>query len=218
MSAPQHRINPDQPQRELIRAAGVVLRASGIVVHGTETVYGLAARWDSWPAIQRVAAIKWRALDKPLSVMVDDPGQIYDLIGWRNATLETLLERVFPAPLTLVLPRRKPLHPDYWNQFPDLGIRCPDHALSRALAAECGSSIITTSANLAGDPPPVSAGELSPVIRDGVDLILDSGIAPHQVPSTVVRLDPERWTVQVLREGAWPVDRLEQVLAALRSE
>ncbi|RMI00516.1 MAG: Sua5/YciO/YrdC/YwlC family protein, partial [Calditrichaeota bacterium] len=138
------RIDPRAPEKGLLVQAAEVLRKGGVVLHPTETVYGLAARWDSEAALEKVSRIKGRPPQQPYSIMVHQADTIPELLGWQSALLEGLVKAFFPGPVTLLLPRRKTLAPEYWNRFSYLGFRMPEHRLSRELIRLTGTPLITT--------------------------------------------------------------------------
>lgn len=206
------RIEADNPDPQLLRKTAEYLHRSGVILHATETVYGLAARWDDETALQKVSRIKRRPAAQPYSILITDIESVLSLAGWKSAALRRLLEALFPAPLTLLLPRKRPLTPNFWNQFPEIGFRMPDHTLSRELVRQAGVPLITTSANLSGEAPPVNIAEVNREILSGVDCALDSGVCPLKAPSTVVRIDLESRNYTIVRPGAFPEQRLQEII------
>ncbi len=188
---------------------GNVLQNGGIVCHPTETVYGLAVRWDSSKGIERLTALKGRAPDKPYSLLVSDTRQIVDMLGWSTPKLQKLLETLYPAPVTLILAHQQTFKLDFWNQFESLGFRLPDHQLSLALVEAAGAPIITTSANSAGQPPPVSATDVEAQIASGADILVDAGPCREGLPSTIISLDLESGTFDCFREGKFSAEAFE---------
>jgi L-threonylcarbamoyladenylate synthase len=82
--------------------------------------------------------------------------------------------------------------------------------VARTLAREAGGALVSTSANLAGEPPPVSAGALAPALRARLDAVLDGGLTPGGLPSTVAAL--EEGALRVVRAGAIAPQALERAL------
>jgi L-threonylcarbamoyladenylate synthase len=83
-----------------------------------------------------------------------------------------------------------------------VGVRVPGSAVARALAAAAGGAIVSTSANVSGEPPPVDARALSAALRARIDHVLDAGPTPGGLPSTVV--DVTGGALQLVRAGAVP--------------
>lgn len=205
------KINAKNPEPQKLQEAVRYLKSSGVVAHGTETVYGLAVQWSDWEAIQILSHIKRRSLKQPYSIMVDAADDIIDLSGWDSPPLRRLLERIFPGPITLLLPRKRHFELEYWNQFQDIGFRLPDHRLSRELVREAGVPLITTSANISGEPSPASAQEISEKISNNVDLVIDSGVCPFKVPSTIISIEVSRRDFKVIRSGAFSIEQFNQI-------
>ncbi len=195
--------------QQAIKQAGECLQNEGVVIHATETVYGLAARWDREVALKRVAQIKGRALQQPFSIMVSTVDQILQIEPFLPPQVQQFLQQLFPAPVTVLLPRSKALPVSYWNQFPLIGFRLPDHKLSRELVVAAGSPLITTSANFSGQPSPKKADDIPKELIQRVDLILDSGPTAGGVPSTIVEISKNWQELTLVREG--PVS-LEKIL------
>lgn len=209
------RVDSDNPAPHLLKKAAEYLNRGGVILHATETVYGLAARWDDETALQKVSQIKRRPPEQPYSIMIDEIEAALALSGWNSPELRRLLEALFPAPLTLLVPRKRLLKPVFWNQFPEIGFRMPDHLLSRQLVQQAGVPLITTSANFSGEPPPVSIAEVQQEILTAVDCALDSGVCVLKVPSTVVRIEVESANYTILRPGAFPEQRLQELIKSV---
>ena len=121
-----------------------------------------------------------------------------------------ILKRLFPAPLTVLLPRRKSLDSDYWDQFPNLGFRCPDHVLSQRLLRMTGEPLITTSANFRGEPAPTNFKELSQNIKQKVSIILDGGQTKEKISSTIIEINLVSRDIKMIRKGALSMKEIEK--------
>jgi len=172
-----------------LQEAALVLRRGGLVVLPTETVYGVAAREDRPDAVARLTALK-DGRGKPWSHAVADLSTLDSRLAPLPQSAQRLIERWWPGPITLVLPRR---------DGGRLGVRVPGHAFTRELAAEAGVALLLPSANLPGAPPARSAQELQPQLLELVDLIVDDGPCPLGEASTVVAPAPA--CLLLLREG-----------------
>lgn len=165
----------------------------------TDTVYGLAALPTVPGATDRLFALKGRAEDQPLAVLVADAGQALALAEPPPAAVAALVDRHWPGPLTLVLRRRAGARGLELGGDPGtIGLRCPDHDLVRAIASRVGP-LATTSANRHGQPTPVSAAEAAAALDGPVDLVVDGGRCAG-LASTVLDATVEPW--KILREGA----------------
>lgn len=200
---------------DAVAAAAAALRDGGVVAVPTDTVYGIAALPTVPGATGRLFELKGRGADVPVAVLCADAGQALGLAdpSTLGEDVRRIAERLWPGPLTLVLDRRPGLAWELGRPAETVGVRCPDHALVRALAAEVGP-IATTSANRHGEPtPPTAAGVVealgatgAPGGTQGLALVLDGGpcAAP---PSTVVDATGSTW--RVLREGEITLSRVE---------
>jgi L-threonylcarbamoyladenylate synthase len=193
----------------VIRAVAAVLRRGGIVAYPTETFYGLGALARDAAAVDRLARAKGRPDGKPLPVLAADRAQAEEVavLGEDGARLA---DRFWPGPLTLVLPARPGLAPAVTAGTGTVGVRVAGSDVARALAAEAGGAIVSTSANEAGEPPPARVEDLSAALRARLDAVLDAGPAPGGLPSTVVALGAG--AVRLVREGAVPFERVRDAL------
>lgn len=188
----------DGLQQAVDRAAEVLL-AGGCVVLPTDTVYGVAALAAMPGAAGRLFAAKGRAADHPLAVLVAGVDQVLPLVATPSAAARRAMARHWPGPLTLVLLRAAEARAMELGGDPDtIGVRCPDHAFVRALAARVGP-IATTSANRTGEPTPATARDAARSLIVRPDLVVDGGPAVRPA-STVLDATAQPW--RVLRIGA----------------
>jgi L-threonylcarbamoyladenylate synthase len=182
-----------------LEEAAEVLRRGGIVVYPTETLYALGARADDAAALLRLARAKLRPEGKPLPLLAADLDQVLRVARLEGAAAR-VAARLWPGPLTLVLPALPSVEGAVTAGSGTVGVRIPGSALARALAARAGFPLVSTSANPAGGPPPSRVSELDPALLPLVDHVLDGGPTPGGPPSTVALL--EGGEIRVLREGA----------------
>jgi L-threonylcarbamoyladenylate synthase len=176
-----------KPTRAGLTRAAQLIRAGGVIAFPTDTVYGLGAAADDEIARRRIYRIKGRPAGLPLILMVAAESQ---LEGWvhLDSRAEALVRRWWPGPLTLIL---------HAKGGGTLGVRIPQHEVALELLRAAGP-LMTTSANLHGKDPALSAAEAG--VLNGVAAVLDGGVAPGGTASTVLDLTgPEP---HVLREGA----------------
>jgi L-threonylcarbamoyladenylate synthase len=181
----------------VVEKAAAALRAGGVIVLPTDTVYGLAALPTVPGATQRLFELKGRGVDVPVAVLCADAEQALDLADEPSERVQQVAERYWPGPLTLVLRRRAGLGYQLGDPSTTVGVRCPDHDLVRAIAAEVGP-IATTSANPHGEPTPADAAGVAAIFGRRVALVLDGGACVGS-PSTVIDATGETW--KVLRQG-----------------
>lgn len=187
---------------EAAERAAAALRAGGVVVVPTETVYGLAALASHPTATHALFERKGRQADVPIAVLCADAEQALELAEAPSDAARSLAARHWPGPLTLVLPRCA--HVDWALGEPatTIGVRCPDNDLVRAVARLVGP-LATTSANRHGLPTPATALAAAEQLLGPVDLVVDGGEL-HGTPSTVV--DVTGRSPRVLRQGSLVID------------
>lgn len=207
------RINPDQPDEDVLRRAARILSAGGILIHPTETVYGLAALYSREDALMKTVAIKGRSPAQPFSIMVNSVRQILEISGVGETWVEAFLQELFPAAVTVLIPRLRELSINFWNQFPFLGFRYPQHILSTRLVEVVGEPLITTSANLSGEPPVHRFADLSPVLLKKADLALDGGETAEKIPSTIIKIRVAEKRIEQVREGALDWEKIQNLFA-----
>jgi len=188
--------------REVARIAEV-LRRGGIAVYPTETFYGLGALLDAAAALRRLAAAKLRPAGKPLPLVAADTGMAFSLWAEVRPVARALAARFWPGPLTLVAAARAGLPPEVASGG-TVGVRVPGSAAARELSRLSGGALVATSANLSGDAPVTRVEDLDPGILARVDAVLDGGVTPGGLASTVV--DVTGPGVALVRAGAvpWP--------------
>ncbi len=201
------------PDGDAARVEAVrVLQAGGIVALPTDTVYGLAADLAAPGAIERLFSAKQRPGDRAVMLLLADAAQARNLATWTPAA-EALAAAFWPGGLTLVLAQRpdRSLPSELTGGRPTIGLRLPDHAAPRALAAALGP-LPVTSANVSGLPEAAHASEIRDQLGASIDLILDGGPARGGPASTVV--DCSGVGTRILREGAISTDAVAACLTA----
>jgi L-threonylcarbamoyladenylate synthase len=193
-------------------AAVAALRGGGVVALPTDTVYGIAVALETVGGIERLFHVKRRPPDKGIMLLLADAAQAAT-IGTMGAAGMALAEAFWPGGLSVIVPRRPDvdLPAALTGGAPTIGLRVPDHEAPRALAGVVGP-LPTTSANVSGLPEARDAAEIVTQLADGVDLILDGGLAHGGPASTVVDCTGARPVI--LREGAIPISRVARVLDA----
>jgi tRNA threonylcarbamoyl adenosine modification protein (Sua5/YciO/YrdC/YwlC family) len=176
----------------LLRAAQL-LRSGAVLAFPTDTVYGLGASADDEVARRRIYQIKGRPVGLPLILMVAAESELEGYVHV-DSRAEAMMRRWWPGPLTLIL---------HAKGGGTLGVRIPKHKVALGLLRHSGP-LMTTSANLHGREPAMSADEAGNLV--GVMAVVDGGAAPGGTASTVLDLTgPEP---HVLREGAIPTPEL----------
>lgn len=187
----------------------------------TETVYGLAGNaWDA-AAVAGIFAVKERPRFDPLIVHIPQPAQGFRLadlwqtglvpVGTGDPNLEGLLQRCWPGPLTVVLPRDGRVLDLVTAGLETVAIRMPAHPLAQALLQAAGIPLAAPSANRFGHISPTTAEAVWSELAGRIPYILDGGPCPVGVESTIIRyLGQGHW--QCLRPGGIPIATIAEIL------
>jgi L-threonylcarbamoyladenylate synthase len=193
---------PPRTEQALDRAADR-LREGGLVAIPTETVYGLAADALDDEAVRGIFRAKGRPAGNPLIVHVADVAMARSLAAEWPEAAERIAARLWPGPVTVVVPRNDRVPDAVTAGGPTVAIRCPAHRLTRRLIEKAGRPLAAPSANRSEAVSPTTAHHVLESLGGRIDLILDGGPCPRGIESTVVdcTVSPPR----ILRPG--PVDR-----------
>jgi L-threonylcarbamoyladenylate synthase len=202
----------DDEQAQIAKAAAA-LKAGGLVILPTETVYGLAADAGDARAVAAVYAAKGRPAFNPLIAHVADLAMARGIARF-DARAEALAQRFWPGPLTLVLPVADAAAVcDLARAGLDsVAVRAPAHPLSHALLAAFGGPLVAPSANRSGRPSPTTFADALEETGEHAAAALDGGPCAIGLESTVVALLDEP---RLLRPGSVTRAEIEAVIGAL---
>lgn len=199
-------INNQNPQLRLVRRAVETIRAGGIVIYPTDTVYGMGCDLFNKKGIDRIYEIQRRDRKKPLSFVCAD---LKDISRYARVTDEAykIMRRLLPGPYTFVLDASRLVPKMILPKRQTTGIRVPDNRICQALVAELGSPVISASVKdedgeLLSDPRIIEE-----LFGRRVDMIIDGGIIVAK-PSSVISILEEG--PEVLREGKGDVSAFLQ--------
>ena len=188
-----------------LQRAAERLRAGGLVVFPTETVYGLGGNGLDPDAANRIYAAKGRPSDNPLILHLTDPAEA-EKYAYTCPLYDKLASAFMPGPLTVVLPKRGNVPGETTGGLDTVALRCPSHPVARELIARAGIPIAAPSANLSGKPSPTCAEDVAADLSGRVDMILDGGESEIGLESTIVKIDGD--TLTLLRPGGITYDAL----------
>lgn len=194
--------------REGARTVVEALKAGGLVIYPTDTLYAVGCDARNADALARLRAAKGREVGKAFPVIAADEGDARGLASRWPETAARLAAAFWPGPLTLVVPAAPDLPAELLAGALGVAVRVPASSVARALAAGVGP-LVSTSANLAGEPPCVTA-DLALAAFPDADLAIDIGPLDG-APSTIV--DLTGGAPRVVREGRIASG---DVMAALR--
>ncbi len=182
-----------------IERAILVLSRGGLVAFPTDTVYGLGALAWNPAGVAKLYAAKQRPADKAIPLLLSGLAQLHQVTENLPPTAVRLIAEFWPGALTLILPRSQRV-PDVVTAGGDsVAVRVPDQSDVQRLLAGLDAPLAATSANLSGQANPLVAGDVLAQLRGRIDLVLDGGPSPGDIPSTV--LDLTSRPPRILRPG-----------------
>jgi L-threonylcarbamoyladenylate synthase len=174
--------------REAIEAAIKVLKAGGVILYPTDTIWGIGCDATNSEAVAKVLSIKHRADSKSLITLVSDTDMLARYVKEIPNIALDLIE-VNDRPMTIIYPGAiiatdsspagSALAPNVVSEDGSVGIRIPDNAFCKALISRFGRAIVSTSANLSGNKAPAIYSAISEEIIKSVDWVAD-----HSLEST----------------------------------
>lgn len=174
-------------KEEIARALEIV-RKGGIILYPTDTVWGIGCDATNTKAVERVYEIKKRQDSKALITLVDSEAMLERYVEEVPEVAYQLMEAAV-RPLTIVYDKGINLSPKLLADDGSIGIRVSNEDFSNGLVKAMRKPLVSTSANISGEPTPASFGDISAEIRDAVDYVVDYGRTRNgSVPSNVIKL------------------------------
>lgn len=174
---------------EDIRKAIEVLRAGGTILYPTDTIWGIGCDATNSEAVRKVFDIKQREDSKALICLVDSPGRLQRYVrnvpdvAWDIIDLAT-------KPTTVILSGAVNLAPNLLAEDGSVGLRVTNEVFSQTLCYRFQKAIVSTSANISGEPSPQTFADIDPAIIAAVDYVCESrqrDTSRHE-PSSVIKL------------------------------
>jgi L-threonylcarbamoyladenylate synthase len=216
-------VDPANPEsrasRRAIARAAEILRAGGTVAFPTETVYGLGANALDEKAVAKIFAAKERPSWDPLIVHIGERVLLGEVAAKVSDAAERLMDRFWPGPLTLLLPKHPAVPEIVTAGLKKVGVRMPAHPVAHALLVAAGVPVAAPSANRFGHTSATSAEHVAEDLEGRIDAILDGGETTHGVESTVLDVRDDRGVIY--RSGAVTLQQIEEVIGgevAFRTE
>ncbi|KUK14362.1 MAG: threonylcarbamoyl-AMP synthase [Synergistetes bacterium] len=199
---------------EGLKIAALIIKRGGLVAFPTETVYGLGADALNPEAVAKIFEAKERPFFDPLIVHIADVKELDLLWLYIDDRAKALIERFWPGPLTIVLPK-KDIVPDIVTAgLNTVAVRMPSHPVALRLIRESETPIAAPSANRFGYLSPTMPEHVLKQLGGRIDLIIDGGRTPVGVESTIIDLSEE--TPLLLRPGGLPVEEIERVIGKVK--
>ncbi|MBL4605295.1 MAG: threonylcarbamoyl-AMP synthase [Flavobacteriaceae bacterium] len=199
------KIYNDNPNPKEIQKVIEVLRKGGLIIYPTDTVYGLGCDITNTRALEKIAKIKGVKLEKAnFSFICNDLSHLSDYVKQIDTPTYKILKRALPGPYTFILPGSNSL-PKVFKKKKTVGIRVPDNNIARAIVAELGNPIVSTSIR---DEDDVLEYTTDPELiyekwQNQVDLVINGGYGDNYA-STVIDLTQDE--PEVIRKGKGSLD------------
>ncbi len=193
-----------------INEAAKILRAGGLVVIPTETVYGLAADALNKEAVKKIFYAKGRPSDNPLIVHISEIDEIYRLVDDFTDDAKKLVNALWPGPLTIILKRSNLIIDEVSGGLDTVAIRMPSHPIAREVIKATGRPLAAPSANISGKPSPTKFSHVKRDMLFKVDAILDGGDCAVGLESTIVLLG--EGNPRILRPGAITASQIKEII------
>ena len=197
-----------------IQAAARLIRAKEVVAFPTETVYGLGADARSSQAVRKIFEAKGRPQDNPLIVHIASFAMLEGIVDNVSPQARLLMDRFWPGPLTLVLPKGKEVCQEVTAGLPSVAVRMPDHPVALALILASQAPLAAPSANRSGRPSPTRAEHVWQDLAGRIAGLLDGGPTQVGLESTVLDLTDSEPVL--LRPGTITLTELEKVIGPVR--
>lgn len=197
----------------VLEKAASIIKSGGLVVFPTETVYGLGANALDTIAVAKIFEAKGRPNDNPLIVHIADKDQLNFLVESFSEIEQKLMDKFWPGPLTLVLPKKKEISKLVSGGLDTVAVRWPKFKIAVDLISKSGVPIAAPSANISGRPSSTEGGVAYEDLMGKVDMIIEAGKSQIGLESTVVKVTPEN--MLILRPGAVTKEMLEEVAGSL---
>lgn len=195
-----------------------VLRAGGVAVVPTDTVYGLAVRLADFQAVNSLIELKGRRKNHPFALAFPSIEAMIDFCTQMDPLAMRFARRCLPGPVSLVL--EMPPTSLLWSLPPEIRgavslqsavcCRVPDHPFLLSVLEELNEPIVLTSANRTGQEESTSVEQILAELGGGIDLLLDAGPLVLPKPSTIVKITGTHYTV--LREGALTLETIKKLI------
>ncbi len=185
---------------EDLRCAVEVMRRGGVVLYPTDTVWGIGCDATNAEAVRRVYEIKRRAESKALIVLVDSMAKLSGCVHEVPDMAWSLIE-LTDKPLTIIYDGARNLAGNLIAEDGSVAIRVTEERFSKALCGRMHVPVVSTSANVSGEPTPKNFSEISQAIVGAVDYVVryrqDDTAKPN--PSSIIKLGING-EVKVIRE------------------
>lgn len=198
----------------VLREAGEIIKAGGLVAFPTETVYGLGGDALNPASAKKIYEAKGRPSDNPLIVHIAEPEALSVIVEEVPESAKRLASLFWPGPLTMILKKAKRVPKETTGGLDTVAVRMPVHDIALDLIEAAGGYVAAPSANRSGRPSPTTAAYVTQDLDGRIEMILDGGQAALGLESTIVDLTVE--PPMILRPGFVTEEMLSVALGEIR--
>lgn len=196
--------------REDLQEAVRVLRAGGVIVYPTDTVWGIGCDATNEEAVRKVYALKHRVDSKSMLVLLDGAGKLQGYVEHIPDAAWDLLEctahdrdsqGLQPRPMTIIYPGAKNIAPNLIAEDGSIGIRITQEPFSKALCEQLHRPVVSTSANISGEPTAKNFRQISQAVLDAADYVCRyrRNDETEKRPSSIIKLGIDN-QIQIIRK------------------
>lgn len=185
---------------EEIKKTLEILRAGGVILYPTDTIWGIGCDATNEVAVEKIYKIKKRAETKSMLILIDSPAKLNNYVEEIPEMAWDLIE-LTTKPLTIIYPDSKNLAKNLVGDDKSIGIRVTNEDFSKKLCERFRKPIVSTSANISGEKSPAFFHEISNEIIEAVDYIVDfrrEDETPSK-PSSIIKLGKGN-IIEIIRE------------------
>ena len=178
----------DEKLKEEVRKACEILKNGGIILYPTDTIWGIGCDATNEAAVKRVYELKHREDSKAMLVLLDDVGKLASYVEVPDVAYELL--EVNDKPMTIIYPNAKNLAKNLIAPDRTIGIRITSEDFTKSLLYLFRKPIVSTSANISGEPSPRCFAEISDAVKTAVDYVVDfrQEETTNPAPSSIIKL------------------------------
>lgn len=206
------KINPSKPEAKLVSYVAERIRAGQVTGMPTDTFYGLAADPLNLRAVETIYEVKSRSKHKPLSLLIESVNQAEELARPQSELFYLLARKFWPGPLTMIVKAASRLPLKVTANTGNVALRVPAAEIPLAVIRAAGVPLTATSANISGKKECTTAKGVQDQLGDRIPLIVDGGVSPRSVASTIVDLTDRDGKWRLMREGAISRQELTELL------
>jgi len=177
--------------RDDVNKAFEVLKNGGLILYPTDTIWGIGCDATNKEAVEKIFKLKGRSEEKSLIVLIDSPNKLPSYVNEIPEVAYDLIEYA-ENPMTIIYSNAKNLAKNAIANDGSIGIRIVKHTFCEQLLQRFRKPIISTSANLSGQPSPSCFNEISEEIKEGVDYVvnLEQDDTSIKKASIIMKLEP----------------------------